>query len=288
MRRNEQEERQLWTPAVPDGFPLHYELGGYSERQIIRIARKYLLRNENIKRAWARIHHHFPETLTAGEPLDILEFSTAHGAMLEVWRHFGHRVRGTDFGGWAEDYNKNAKRPNFIGKLMAKGHGNPRAPQDLGWIYQPIIESLGLQVDLFDAGCLPYAYADKSFDVICCYQAIEAYSAPEHWVTIADEFCRIARKSIVIGFNPPGVKLRDDEAHMVIARAATDALRSYNRNGFKCVFMEFGETRAGFHPTAVKLIACEPAATGKARPKSAQAQPKNAREVVLPKTAPQK
>jgi hypothetical protein len=288
VRRNEQEERQLWTPAVPDNFPAHYQLGGYSERQIIRIARKYLVRKENIKRAWARIHHHFPETLSGAEPLDILEFSTAHGAMLEVWRHFGHRVRGTDFGGWPEDYNKKASRPNFLGKLTASAHDNARAAQNLGWIYQPIIESLGLEVDLFDAGRLPFAYADKSFDALCCYQAIEAYSAPEHWGTIADEFCRIARQSIVIGFNPPSLKLRDDAAHMAIVREATDALRAYNRNGFKCVFMEFGETRAGFHPTAVKLVACGPAATGKARPKSAKALPENVGEVALPKTDPRK
>ncbi|WP_127049485.1 hypothetical protein [Pseudorhodobacter sp. E13] len=288
MRRNEQQERQAWTPDVPKEFPAHYALGGYSDHQISRIALKYLARTENIKRAWARIHHHFPETLSGAAPLDILELSTAHGAMLEVWRHFGHRVRGTDFGGWSKDYNKNAKRPKFLDKLTAKSHDNPRGDKNLGWIYQPIIESLGLEVDLFDAGCLPYPYPDKSFDVLCCYQAIEAYAAPEHWGTIADEFCRIARQSIVIGFNPPAIKLREDEAHMAIVREATEALRSFNRNGFKCVFMEFGETRAGFHPTAVKLMACAPAATGKARPKSAPALPKNVGAVVLPKTDPQK
>lgn len=255
MRRNEQEERQLWCPEVHKDLPTQYEFGDYPESQVIRIARKYLWRKENIRRAWARIHHHFPETLSGSEPLDILEFSTAHGAMLEVWRHFGHRVRGTDFGGWHDDYNAKAKMPRFLTPAFKKAHKNPRAPINLGWIYQPIIESLGLDVDIFDAAQLPYPYGDKSFDVICCYQAIEAYTGPEGWGAIVDEFCRIARKSIVIGFNPPPLKLRNNEKHMAAARKATDALRSFNRNGFQCVFLEFGETNAGFHPTAVKLIA---------------------------------
>jgi hypothetical protein len=288
MRRNEQEERQLWCPPVPAAFPAQYEFGGYPEQQVIRIARKYLLRKENIRRAWARIHHHFPETLTPGKPLDILEFSTAHGAMLEVWRHFGHHVRGTDFGGWPDNYNKRAERPKFLTPAFEVTHTNPRAAQNLGWIYQPIIEGLGLAVDVFDAGTLPYAYADKSFDVICCYQAIEAYATPEHWGDVVDEFCRIARQSIVIGFNPPPLKLRDDAAHMASARAATEALRSFDRHGFKCVFMEFGETNAGFHPTAVKLMAQGDAATTAAPPGSAKAPQRTAGEVVLPRSVPRK
>jgi hypothetical protein len=177
VRRDEQEQRQLWCPPVPKDFPTQYEFGGYSEFQVIRIARKYLWRKENIRRAWARVHHHFPETLSGSKPLDVLEFSTAHGSMLEVWRHFGHRVRGTDFAGWPDNYNPKAKRPAFIDPAFENTHDNPRAPQNLGWIYQPIIESLGLEVDLFDAGRVPYAYADKSFDVVCCYQAIEAYAS---------------------------------------------------------------------------------------------------------------
>lgn len=288
MRRNEQEERQLWCPPVPKDFPTQYALGGYPEKQVIRIARKYLWRKENIRRAWARVHHHFPETLTADKPLDILELSTAHGAMLEVWRHFGHRVRGTDYAGWPDNYNKMAKRPNFIDPAFEQSHDNPRAVKNLGWIYQPIIESLGLEVDLFDAGALPYAYDDKSFDVLCCYQAIEAYAAPEHWATIVDEFCRITRQSIVIGFNPPPRVLREDEVHMEAVRRGTDALRSYDRNGFKCVFMEFGETNAGFHPTAIKLMAVGGAGKAKARPKSAKARQRTVGEVVLPKLTLQK
>jgi hypothetical protein len=288
LRRNEQEERQLWCPPVPKDFPSHYEFGGYPEAQIIRIARKYLWRKENIRRAWARVHHHFPETLTSKTPLDVLEFSTAHGAMLEVWRHFGHRVRGTDFGGWPDDYNKRGVRPRFLGPAFKDTHSHPRGPQNLGWVYQPIIESLGLEVDIFDAGTLPYAYGDKSIDVICCYQAIEAYAAPELWGDVVDEFCRIALASIVIGFNPPPIKLREDEAHMASAMAATEALRQFDRNGFKCVFMEFGETKAGFHPTAVKLMAVGGAATAKAPPKSATGLQKTVGEVVLPKLPPQK
>ena len=91
--------------------------------------------------------------------------------------------------------------------------------------------------------------------MICCYQAIEAYALPGGWAAILDEFCRVARRSIVIGFNPPPLKLRRNPEHMAAARAATEDMRSYNRNGFRSVFLEFGETNAGFHPTAVKLVA---------------------------------
>jgi len=255
MRRTEQQERNLWCPPLPASFPKHYRLAGYPEHQVVRIAQKYVMRQENLRRAWARVHHHFPETTTGGEALDILEFSTAHGGMLEVWAHLGHRIRGTDFGGWPDDYNPKAKRHKSLHHVFAKAHDHERAPMNLGWIYQPIIESLGFQVDFFDAGKLPYAYADKSQDIICCYQAIEAYAQPEGWGAVVEEFCRIARRSIVVGFNPPPLKLRRDDDHMARARAATEELRQWDRAGFRCVFMEFGETNAGFHPTAVKLVA---------------------------------
>lgn len=81
-----------------------------------------------------------------------------------------------------------AKRPKFLAMAFDQTHDSPRADKNLGRIYQPIIESLGLPVDIFDAGALPYAYADKSFDVICRYQAIEAYAKPDQWGLVVDEF----------------------------------------------------------------------------------------------------
>jgi hypothetical protein len=255
MRHVELQERQLWCPPLPAALHGHYALGGYKPALIRRIAHKYLNRGENLKRAWARVHHHFPETTTGGTVLDILEFSTAHGAMLEVWRHLGHRVQGTDFGGWPDDYGRRNKIAPFFADLFLADHAVARADTHPGWPYQPIIESLGLQVDLFDGGQLPYGYASKSFDVVCCYQAIEAYGPPATWDAIVAEFCRIARQAIVIGFNPPAIKLRKDDAHQAEVHAATERLRQWNATGFRCSFLEFGQTRAGLHPTAIKLVA---------------------------------
>jgi hypothetical protein len=255
VRHVELQERQLWCPPLPDAFPRHYALAGYKLSQIRRIAHKYLHRTENLKRAWARIHHHLPETTALGPPLDILEFSTAHGAMLEVWRHMGHQVRGTDFAGWPEDYGRKNRITRVFSDLLAADHDLPRAGSNFGWLYQPLIESLGLTVDLFDGGLVPYRYDSKSFDVVCCYQAIEAYGPPETWDAIAAEFCRIARKVIVIGFNPPPVSLRNNDDHAAQVRAATERLRRWNTGGFRTGFLEFGQTRAGLHPKAVKLVA---------------------------------
>jgi hypothetical protein len=254
MNRHETNERNLWCPPMPESFHNHYRLAGYPEDQVIRIAKKYMIRPENLSRAWVRIHHHFPETTNSSETLDILEFSTAHGAMLEVWRYFGHKVRGTDFGGWPDDYNRN-KHDKLIDGVSEESHEFARMPKNLAWVYQPIVESIGVEVDLFDAGVLPYAYEDKSYDIICCYQSLEAYAKPEQWAEIVKEFCRIARQSIVIGFNPPPRELRHDLAHNEAFRSAIEGLRQWKSGGFECAFLEFGRTRAGSHPTAVKLIA---------------------------------
>jgi hypothetical protein len=257
MRITEQKERQSWCPPLPAAFPAHYALRGYAEANVLRIARKYLIRRENLRRAWARIHHHLPETVQTDKPLNILEFSTAHGAMLEVWRHFGHDVRGTDFGDWPDSYGRGRLRPVFLDDLVALAHSNPCRPANPGWIYQPLIEAIGVKVDLFDAGQRPYRYRAKSVDVVCSYQAIEAYAPPEDWGEIVDEYCRIARRTVMLGFNPGPRAMRSDDAYQARYRIAIEDLRSYDRNGFRCVFLEFGETRAGFHPTALKLVAVE-------------------------------
>lgn len=247
--------RMEWCPPPPKDIPEHYELGGYPRHQLTRIAKKYLSRGGNIRRAWTRINHHLPETLSCDEVLDIIEFSTAHGAMLELWRHAGHRVRGTDFDGWPESYNHRSVPPKHLKPTFEVEHTNPRQAENSGWVYQPIIESLALDVDLFDASQVSYSYADKSFDVVCCYQAIEAYAHPERWGEIVDEFCRIARRTVVVGFNNSPKVLRNDMIYMASFRAAVESLRRYDRNGFYSVFLEFGETGGGFHPTTLKLMA---------------------------------
>ncbi|MEM6408261.1 MAG: class I SAM-dependent methyltransferase [Pseudomonadota bacterium] len=255
MRNPIAAEKAGWLPDHPLKDLRHYELGNYATEHISgRIAPKYLGRHMNLRRAWVRICTHLPETTIPGTSYDILEFSTAHGAMLELWRALGHRVHGTDFEASEETIKRYAAMKPRMQAAFETSHANPIAADRPGWAYQPVIESIGVQVDLFDAGVTPYRYADKSFDYICCYQAIEAYAAPEDWGRIVAEFCRIARRAVVIGFNPP-VKGQKDDAGWTRSRAAWEALRLYDENGFRNAFFELETSGIGLHPTAVKLVA---------------------------------
>lgn len=247
-----------WLPPLADRYTTPYKLGAYDEARIRKIMWKYLPRKRNLERAWARINMHLPETLVAQTPLSILEFSTAHGAMLEIWRDQGHHVRGTDFG-WAVGREPAPLNREWKKRLLAELRRNTSGfkPQEEvdGWLYQPIIESLGLDVDMVDGRKLAYPYKDKSFDVVCCYQAIEAYAPPEQWVDVVREFCRIARCTVVLGFNPPSISKFD--ADFEAAKAAWHSFQQFNDFGFRVSFFEIGKTRRGTHPTACKLVAAD-------------------------------
>jgi hypothetical protein len=254
--------RLEWTQPMPPEFAEPYKLGEYEEGRITQTMWKYLGREQNSQRAWARINHHLPETLLPGEPLDILEFSTAHGAMLEIWQSYGHRCVGTDFAWTVEGRepvkNKGVRKPwhgKLLEELRGKTHGRPVAEEIPGWPYQTIIESLGLDVRLFDGGAHPYPFEDDSFDVVCCFQAIEAYTQPDRWLDTVSEFCRIARKTVVVGFNPLPVETVDDPETLDAARAAWIEMQRWDRQGFRTSFFEIGQTRRGVHPTVLKLVA---------------------------------
>lgn len=262
MRMYELAGRNQWSAPLPANFVDDYRLGRYSEDRITQIMWKYLIREQNCERAWARINHHLPETLLSAEPLDILEFSTAHGAMLEIWRHYGHRCVGTDFAwttaGRERVRNKGKSKPwhdKLLENLTSRSHDGWPGKDIAGWPYQPIIESLGLDVRLFDGGVRPYPFDDNSFDVVCCFQAIEAYTGPEEWLETLREFCRIARKTVVVGFNPLPVETAGAEPLIEAARQAWMAMQRFNECGFQTHFFEIGQTRRGVHPTVCKLIA---------------------------------
>lgn len=262
MRVFEQAARASWTPPVPAEFFKPYQLGRYSEDRIQDVMWKYLSHEQNIERAWVRINHHMPETLDSAQPLDILEFSTAHGAMLEIWRREGHRVVGTDFAWTSEDgarvKHKGVRKPwhrQMLDDVRRTKHTGKPGKVIEGWPYQPIIESLDLDVRLFDGGVRPYPFEDDSFDVVCCFQAIEAYSEPEGWLDTIREFCRISRKSVVVGFNPLPVHNAENEGRIAAARAAWMELQRFNELGFRTTFFEIGQTRRGIHPTVCKLMA---------------------------------
>ncbi|WP_417260135.1 hypothetical protein [Celeribacter sp.] len=76
---------------------------------------------------------------------------------------------------------------------------------------------------------------------------------PSKWIEIAREFCRIARKTVVIGFNPPAVSKFEEDFDA--ARAAWLDFQRFDEMGFRVDFFEVGNTRRGVHPTACKLVA---------------------------------
>ena len=243
-----------WLPAIPSQLQTPYELKGYPESRCTRIMHKYLDRPRNIARAWQRIHLHLPETIETSQKLNILELSTAHGAMLEVWRDAGHNCIGTDFNAGVGVAHRRAKPiSDNLKNVFDTAHNHPKSADDPGWLYQPIIESLGLDVRLFSGGDLPYPFETKQFDVLACYQALEAYDHPDKWVQIVDEFCRITKSTIVIGFNPPGKGHFRDDAYITATKSAWESLRTYNKNGFVCSYFELGNTRRGLHPVVCKL-----------------------------------
>lgn len=253
VRRTTAKRKYAWFPSPPVDITQPYALGNYEVSRVDRvIARKYLSRADNLTRAWSRICSHFPETTGTSENLKILEFSTAHGAMLELWQALGHSAQGTDF--CVPDKFRKKYNPVSPGSQIFKNkHPHQTDAPIKGWIYQPIIESIGGTVHLFDAGKLPYDFKDNSFDHICCYQAIEAYAKPADWEDIVAEFCRIARRSVVIGFNPPSVRA-DSDKNWEETKKAWEKLRTYDAHGFRNRFFEFEETNRGYHPSACKLV----------------------------------
>lgn len=261
MQTMQIKEREAWTAPLPERFAGHYKLGKYHENAITQVMWKYLNRQTNLNRAWIRINHHLPETLTTDQQLDILEFSTAHGAMLEIWRDKGHKVVGTDYA-WTAGHdhvqNKGVKRKwheAMLRDLQAEVSPAPAHPPITGYPYQAITESLGLDIRLFDGGQWPYPFEDNSFDVVVCYQAIEAYATADKWMEIIREFCRIARKTVVVGFNPLPLHRADDPWEMEEARKAWTEMQHFKDCGFHTSFFEIGTTRRGTHPVTVKIEA---------------------------------
>lgn len=260
MNNYEAKERADWAPEIPEKFLSHYELGAYDEDRIAKISWKYLIRHNNMRRAWVRAWHHLPETFLANESFDILEFSTAHGAMLEMWRESGHNVVGTDYN-WvtagAKAMHKGIKKPwhrKLLNDVRTNTSANKVNDKIPGWPYQPIIESLGLDVRMVDGASYPYPFEDDSFDIVCCYQAIDAYTSPDKWLDVVHEFCRIARKTVLIGFNPISAKGSREVKSTLAAHTAWLEMQKFNASGFRADYFEIGQSRRGIHPVAYKLV----------------------------------
>ncbi|MBT8424045.1 MAG: class I SAM-dependent methyltransferase [Silicimonas sp.] len=258
MNNHQALQRQTWVLDPPMDFSRPYALADYDDTRIRHIMFKYLDRGKNLARAWTRICHHFPETIQPDQPLSCLEFGTGHGAMLEIWRAFGHETLGTDFPWRANrEVVLRPTRPwhhNALEAVTEISHGGALAEKVKGWAYQPIIESLGLDVRLMDGRDWPYPFEDKSFDIVCCYQAVDAFAEPEKWTEVVAEFCRIARRAVVVGYNPLPVYEADQPHRQDAARAAWLALSRFSAHGLATTFTEFGTTRRGLHPVAMKFL----------------------------------
>lgn len=133
---------------------------------------KYQLRAHNMLREFDRCRTLFPEALETNTAYDILELSAGGCGGAEVAKHFGNTYTATDF-------------------LAGRGS-----------VYAPIHQALGLNVIDFDGSKMPYAFSDNAFDIVICFQAIDAYGYEEDYARFIDEMIRIARQKVVLIFNP--------------------------------------------------------------------------------------
>lgn len=257
-RRLTPEEVIAAFDAVPPAeFAQAYPIDPATLESIGRsIQGKYMNRFGNIRRSWAIMLEHMPELMADGAPpRRVLEMSTAHGATLEILRRQGHDVLGNDYANFLGGASGLDSRFRDVNGLDLDGqrddHGlNPGGAETRNWPYKPIIESIGLDVRLFDAGRVPYPFEDGSFDSVICMDAIEHYCHPRDWMTVVDEFLRLARESVLVIANPVQRQLVDDAEYMAAVGAFQRQMRMLDRAGFRCV-------HAGMHRfqlTAFKLM----------------------------------
>lgn len=169
--------------AIPDEFLAPYKIEKKSffpddvstgRRRLLTsmVQLKYQLRGYNMLREYSRCVEFFPEITDPDTSYDILELSSGSCASFEVAKYFGNNLQTTEFLG---------------------GRGS---------VYEPIHKALGLDVVSFDGSQLPYSFADQSYDIVLCYQAIDAYGDIENYHDFISEMLRVARKKVVIVFNP--------------------------------------------------------------------------------------
>ncbi len=237
--RTKADNLDLFGDGPPEELMSDYPLDAEGLERSSKMQQKYAKRSRNIERCWNRVQLYMPELLTS-PPQDVLELSTAHGAMLEILRHYGHNVMGTDYANmaWSKDGAAMAQfrklnDPTF--EREVDDRGNFIDPEKPDWPYRHVVESIDLPMTVFDAGVAPYPFEDKSYDMVMCFQAIEHYCHPEDWMDLIDEFCRISRKSVFVMLNRliPEFRAKKDYNHAF--NTFRREMRSYRKNGFYCV-----------------------------------------------------
>jgi len=122
---------------------------------------KFLDRRDQIVRKSALVDRYLPEVKDGG--WHCLDLSCGNGVLLEVLRHYGNTIVGAD-------------REHF---------------EFLKTQQVPFVE--------FDGDSLPYPFEDQSFDLVTSVGSITFYNPP--WEAILAEFCRIARKTVLLVVN---------------------------------------------------------------------------------------
>tara|TARA_R110002072_G_scaffold17486_1_gene66402 strand:- start:178 stop:1002 length:825 start_codon:yes stop_codon:yes gene_type:complete len=228
----------LFGETPPAELMADYPLDAEGQRRSATMQQKYAKRGRNIERCWNRIQLYMPELLIS-QPQDVLELSTAHGAMLEILRHYGHNVMGTDYANmaWSKDGAAMSQFRALNDPDFEREHddrGNAIDPEKPDWPYRHVVESIDLPMTVFDAGHAPYPFADKSYDMVMCFQAIEHYCHPKDWMVLIDEFCRISRKSVFVLLNRIMPQFREREDYNNAFNEFRHGMRSYSKNGFIC------------------------------------------------------
>lgn len=255
------DKSDMFGLGLPDDLKGDYPFNWGQLDRPKAINKKYQRRPLNVRRGWNRVEQFAPELMRRRDkPFDVFEMSTAHGGLLEVCRHFGHNVLGSDY--------LNLKRGLGVGEgAYMRGVGqdvSARAVDDYGlplpeageeiadWPYRPIIEAIQMPMLLFDGGKPPFPLADKSQDYLFCMQAIEQYCHPDDWDTIVSEFCRITRRAIIIYLNRVNGPQSKVAGYQEAFDAARLRLRNWDRDGFECtnVHIRFGRA-LGFRLTPV-------------------------------------
>lgn len=213
--------RDLFGAPLPSELLADYVLSPEGEARMGKLQAKNADRRTNILHAYNRAQLYLPELFTSA-PQDVLQLSCTHGAMLEVLRHHGHNVMGTDYAPavWSDD-------PSVLGKPMG-------AAQKPDWPYRYVADSIDLPMTLYDTGAGTLPFKDDSFDTVICDQTIGHFAYPEDWMDLVEEFCRIGRKSVFVMLNRLPPNLQDDaEYRGAFDRFRTEMIR-YRDGGFAC------------------------------------------------------
>jgi SAM-dependent methyltransferase len=125
-------------------------------------ASKMAQRLPQLRAKWRLVERHLPDYARHGGR-DCLDVSSGGGALLEILRYHGHRVLGVDVG------------------------------------YLDLLESQAIPYVVHDCTRLPLPLADGSHDLVTCAGAISCYALP--WESVLAEFCRIARRTVLVVAN---------------------------------------------------------------------------------------